>query len=78
MKKVSVSLMLVFISLFFTLFAQKATVLGKVEYKKHPIYGSIVINQVKGNNLVPIDTAVIDEKGNYKTRKIEPYIADIK
>lgn len=67
MKKVSVSLMLVFISLFFTLFAQKATVLGKVEYKKQPIYGSIVINQVKGNNLVPVDTVVIDEKGNYKT-----------
>lgn len=67
MNKVSLSFLFVAITSFSTLFAQKATVSGKVDHKTQLRYSSIVVNQVKGNTLVPVDTATIDEKGNYKS-----------
>ena len=47
-------------------YAQKTVVLGNLNFKSETTYSEMVISEVIGNAILPVDTIVIDNKGDYK------------
>ena len=47
-------------------YAQKTVVLGNLNFKSETTYSAMVISEVIGGTILPIDTVAIDKKGDYK------------
>ena len=47
-------------------YAQKTVVLGNLNFKSETTYSEMVISEVIGGTILPIDTVAIDKKGDYK------------
>ena len=51
-------------------YAQKTVVLGNLNFKSETTYSEMVISEVIGGTILPIDTVAIDKKGDYKAELI--------
>ncbi len=51
-------------------YAQKTVVSGNLNFKSETIYNKMMISEVVGNSIVPVDTIDVDSKGDYKVEMI--------
>ena len=58
------------LSFWSVVYAQKTVVSGNLNFKSETTYSKMVISEVIGNTILPVDTIAIDRKGDYKAELI--------